>query len=104
MCNVRPPLQRARSSGLSGLSGLSGCFGSPGGFAGPPNKTDRIDQINQIGQTDSSRRAFPASRALLALCLTDQTDRPPPFSYISVLGQTTQNPELITQNFPKRVG
>jgi hypothetical protein len=45
-----------------------------------------------------------ASGALLALCPTDQTDRPPPFPYISVLGQTTQNPELITQNFPKRAG
>ena len=36
---------------------------------------------------------------------TNRPDRPPqPFSYTPVLGQITQNPELITQNFPKRAG
>ena len=46
------------------------------------NETNQIDKIDQ----------------------KDKTDRSPPFSYISVLGQTTQNPELITQNFPKPAG
>jgi hypothetical protein len=52
------------------------------------NEIDQIDQSNETNQTDQ----------------TDQKDRPQPFPYISVLDQTTQNPELITQNFPKRAG
>jgi hypothetical protein len=52
------------------------------------NEINEIDQIDQTNQTDQ----------------IDQPDRPQPFSYISVLGQTTQNPELITQNFPEGAG
>jgi hypothetical protein len=51
----------------------------------PSCSSHQIDQINQIDEIDP-------------------TDRPLPFSYISVLGQTTQNPEPRTQNFPKRSG
>jgi len=43
------------------------------------NQTNETNQINQLGP-------------------------PQPFSYTPVVGQTTQNPELITHNFPKRAG
>jgi hypothetical protein len=50
------------------------------------------DQINEIDQTRSS----------LLFSVPDKPDRPEsspqPFSDISVLGQTTQNPEPRTQN------
>jgi hypothetical protein len=52
------------------------------------NEINEIDQIDQIDEIDE----------------IDPPDRPQPFSYISVLGQTTQNPEPITQNFPNRAG
>ena len=64
--------------GLFGFSRFSGLIGSM-------NEINEIDQTNQTDQID-------------------QPDRPQPFSYISVLGQITQNPELITQNFPKLAG
>ena len=41
------------------------------------NQTNETNQINQLGP-------------------------PQPFFYTPVVGQTTQNPELITHNFPKR--
>jgi hypothetical protein len=47
-----------------------------------------MNEINEIDQIDQ----------------TNQPDPPQHFSYISVPDQTTQNPELITQNFPKRAG
>ena len=49
------------------------------GFSGPNNQTNETNQINQLGPLQ-------------------------PFSHISVLGQTTQNQELITQNFPEEAG
>jgi hypothetical protein len=45
-------------------------------------------EINEINQTNETNQI-------------NQPDSLQPFSYISVLGQLTQNPELITQNFPK---
>ena len=96
-------------------------FGSFGlfGFSSVSNKTNKTGQTNEINQPNTFL-AIPASRARLAQEIgqtdpllafparpasparlaheIDQTDLSPPFSYISVLGQTTQNPELTTQN------
>ena len=53
-----------------------------------------VTKINQLYITPVSLVVFSPS--------VHRPDRPPQaFTYISVLGQTTHNPELITQNFPE---
>jgi hypothetical protein len=49
---------------------------------------NQTNQTNEINETDQINQI-------------DQPDPPQPFSYIPVVGQTTQNPELIIQNFPE---
>ena len=59
-------VDHSRSS-LGCLSGLSCLFR----LSCSSHQINQIDQMNQMNQTDSPRRAFPASRALLALCPTE---------------------------------
>ena len=82
----------ARLSCLFGFSGLCGSFGSM-------HKTNKTNQTNQpTKQTRETRQTPPLPSA-------PQTTNTPSaiFPHLTV-GQTTQNPELITQNFPKWAG
>ena len=60
-------------------------------FVRPVGEPDKPDQQNKRDKPNQPNRPNKPARP------------PQPLSYISVLSQTTQNPELITQNFPKGV-
>ena len=81
----------ARLSCLFGFSCLSGFFGSM-------HKTNKTNQTNQPNKPDRPDQLSSSPSA------TQTRNSPSALFPHLIVGQTTQNPELITQNFPKGRG